>query len=141
MRFHFFRTTFLLLILINPALAETFSTKPYQGSVLYVDFWASWCAPCRASFPFMNQLKAKYAQAGLEIVAVNLDSNRADAERFLKRIPADFKIYFDPEGMVAREFGVKGMPHSFLLNKEGEIIETHIGFRQKDIEWLFLYYC
>ena len=69
-----------------------------KGKVVYVDFWASWCTPCRKSFPWMNDLHKKYKDQGLEVVAVNLDKSRAPIDEFLKKTPADFTIAYDPSG-------------------------------------------
>ena len=73
-------------------------------------------------------LHDKYYEQGLRIVAVNLDRNRAAAERFLARLPAPFEVVFDPEGVQAERFGVSGMPHSFLIARDGRLLSNHIGF-------------
>ncbi len=104
----------------------------WQGKVVYLDFWASWCVPCRQSFPWMNELQKRYADRGLTIIAVNLDHERADAEKFLRRLPPEFQIRFDPDGDWARRFGVQGMPTSVLLDRGGRSRFTHIGFRAAD---------
>ena len=105
---------------------------PASGKLTYVDFWASWCGPCRKSFPWMNQMHRKYAAEGLEIVAVNLDQDGADAGAFLEQIPAEFGIAFDATGSSAALYGVKGMPTSFLVGADGKVLEVHTGFREKD---------
>jgi len=99
-----------------------------KGKTVYVDFWASWCGPCRQSFPWMNELQAKYAAQGLNVVAINLDSRSADAQKFLAAVPHDFTIAFDPKGQTPRQYGVKGMPTSFLVGKDGKILFQHTGF-------------
>ena len=86
-----------------------------KGDVIYVDFWASWCIPCRQSFPWMNNLKAKYQADGLTIISVNLDHSRTLANEFLAEIPADFPVIFDPKGLIARKYKLKGMPSSNIL--------------------------
>lgn len=101
-----------------------------QGKVVYLDFWASWCAPCRKSFPWMQQMQAKYADRGLKILAVNVDHSPEDAQRFLDKVPADFLIAYDHEGTLASAVKLKAMPSSFLLDKDGNILETHLGFKQ-----------
>jgi cytochrome c biogenesis protein CcmG/thiol:disulfide interchange protein DsbE len=100
-----------------------------RGQVVYVDFWASWCAPCKQSFPWMNALQAKYGARGLRIVAINVDSKTEDARRFLKSVPANFSIAFDPAGSTPRAYGIKGMPSSYLIDAKGKILFSHIGFQ------------
>lgn len=103
-----------------------------QGQVVYVDFWASWCAPCRKSFPWMNQMQQRYGNKGFKIIAVNVDSDQVLAKKFLAENKADFTIAFDPQGEAASAFNVKGMPNSYLIDRNGRIHSSHIGFREKD---------
>jgi cytochrome c biogenesis protein CcmG, thiol:disulfide interchange protein DsbE len=99
------------------------------AAATWVDFWASWCTPCRLSFPWMNGLHDTLAPRGLRIVAINLDARRADAERFLAAHPARFLCLFDTAAESARRFAVRGMPSSLLFGRRGELIASHIGFR------------
>lgn len=103
-----------------------------RGKIVYLDFWASWCSPCRSSFPWMNEMQARYADKGLAIVAVNLDKDPALAQAFLAQTPAKFTVAYDTAGTVAKLFGVKGMPSSFMIDRDGEVRASHIGFRDKD---------
>ena len=103
----------------------------YDGKVVVVDFWASWCVPCRRSFPWMNAMQDKYRGDGLVIIAVNLDRNAEDAARFLEKYPAKFEIVYDPEGALAKEYGVEVMPSSIIIGRNGESIERHAGFKVK----------
>jgi len=103
-----------------------------KGQVVLLDFWASWCGPCKKSFPWMNDMQAKYGPAGLRIVAINLDERREDAERFLAQVPAKFTIGFDTQGKTPSLFGVKGMPSSVLIGANGFIDSLHAGFRDED---------
>lgn len=105
---------------------------PVQGKVIWVDFWASWCVPCRRSFPWMNTMHRKYGADGLEIIAVNLDKDRALADGFLAEIPAEFALRFDPAGNLAKEFEVQTMPSSYLLDPDGNVLATHFGFKTAD---------
>jgi thiol-disulfide isomerase/thioredoxin len=115
------------------AKAQPVSLQQYTGKVVYVDFWASWCGPCRKSFPWMNAMQAKYQQQGLEVVAINLDVDTALAHEFLAKIPASFNLMFNPEGDVAKAFDLQGMPSSFLFNRQGELVQTHMGFFEENI--------
>ena len=103
-----------------------------KGKVVYVDFWASWCGPCRQSFPWMNEMQTKYGAKGLQIVGVNLDAKRADADQFLAQVPAKFSVGFDAKGDSAKQFGVKGMPTSVLIGPDGKVLTVHQGFKDED---------
>ncbi len=105
-----------------------------KGKVVYVDFWASWCVPCRKSFPWMNDLHKKYKDQGLEVVAVNLDKSREPIDEFLRKIPVDFTIAYDPSGGAAINYKVSGMPSSYVIDRSGQLQTSHIGFRDKDKE-------
>ena len=99
---------------------------------MYVDFWASWCAPCKQSFPWMNDMQAKYGPKGLTIVGINVDKKREDADKFLTGTPAKFTVGFDSTGKVAEAYQPKGMPTSYLIGADGVVRAVHVGFRDKD---------
>lgn len=99
-----------------------------RGRVVYLDFWASWCAPCRLSFPWMNEMQARHQGRGLQVVGVNLDAQRADALAFLQQVPARFPVAFDPAGVSPRAFGVRAMPTSVLIDASGRVVAVHRGF-------------
>jgi cytochrome c biogenesis protein CcmG/thiol:disulfide interchange protein DsbE len=103
-----------------------------RGHVVYVDFWASWCAPCRESFPWMQALKSTYEAQGLTIVAVNVDTDSRDAEKFLVQYKPTFEVRFDPKGELAEFYSLKGMPSSVLIDRHGVTRFTHTGFRPVD---------
>jgi thiol-disulfide isomerase/thioredoxin len=100
-----------------------------RGKVVIVDFWASWCVPCRQSFPWLNEMQAKYRDRGLVVIGVNVDSDHAEAERFLQKTPADFQIVYDPDGALAAQYQVQGMPSSYVIGRDGQQVGVHIGFR------------
>jgi thiol-disulfide isomerase/thioredoxin len=103
-----------------------------KGKVVYVDFWASWCGPCRQSFPWMNEMQSKYGAQGLQVVGVNLDAKKADADQFLSHWPAKFNVAFDAKGDTAKRFEVKGMPTSVLIGADGKVLAVHQGFKDED---------
>lgn len=103
--------------------------KQYQGKVVYVDFWASWCGPCAQSFPFMNQMHKDLNKKGLEIIGVNLDEEPEEAKGFLAKTPAQFTILADGSGQCPQNFGVKAMPSSYLIDREGVVRHVHLGFK------------
>ncbi|NTW11145.1 MAG: TlpA family protein disulfide reductase [Chlorobiaceae bacterium] len=106
------------------------------GSVVYLDFWASWCGPCRQSFPWMNAMQEKYRAQGLQVIGVNLDAKNEDVQKFLSQLPAKFAVAFDSKGSIPKVYGVKGMPTSFLIGRDGKIILEHAGFKEGDRESL-----
>lgn len=112
------------------------SLSKFKGKVVYVDFWASWCAPCRKSFPWMNKMHSKYKKKGLKIIGISLDSDKSVTEAFLKKNPALFTIAYDPDGKVADDYNVQVMPTSYLIGRDGKLIMTHKGFRSKHKEAL-----
>jgi thiol-disulfide isomerase/thioredoxin len=114
-----------------PTRDSSVSLDSLQGKVVYVDFWASWCGPCRQSFPWMKTMYDRYGSKGLVIVAINLDKDRGAAESFLQKFPAPFTVAFDPSGKTAKEYKVWGMPTSYVVGKTGAIVSTHAGFDPK----------
>lgn len=120
-----------LAFLAPTALAsdEPLDLERFKGKVVVIDFWASWCAPCRQSFPWLNEMQAKYRDRGLVVIGVNVDHERAEADRFLERTPADFRIVYDPDGSIAARYQVPGMPSSYVIGRDGQQAGVHIGFR------------
>jgi len=100
----------------------------YKGKVVLIDFWASWCAPCKTSFPALDAIYREYQEQGLEVLAVNVDEKRSDADVFLDAHPHRLTVLFDPQGASPTAFGVKGMPTSFLIDRTGNIRFTHMGY-------------
>ncbi|SER18805.1 Peroxiredoxin [Solimonas aquatica] len=111
---------------------NSLSLTQLRGRVVYLDFWASWCAPCRQSFPFMNEMHAKYGKKGLRVVAINVDEQRSDAEQFLKQTPAQFTVLFDPAGKAPEQYKPDGMPTSYLIDEHGKVLMVHPSFKEAD---------
>ena len=109
----------------------TVSLADYKGKTVYLDFWASWCGPCRKSFPWMNEMQEKYGKQGFEVIAINVDAKREDADKFLSQVPANFTIAFDSTGATPKVYPVKGMPTSMLIDSKGNITYVHNGFREE----------
>ena len=110
---------------------DTVSLAPLRGRVVYLDFWASWCTPCRRSFPWMNALQARYGKDGLAIVAINVDKRRDDATRFLRDTPATFTVVYDAGGVTPAAYDVKGMPSSYLIDRKGNVVAVEEGFHDE----------
>ena len=111
---------------------ESLDLSQYEGKqAVYIDFWASWCGPCRQSFPWLNNMHAQYAEQGLKIIAVNVDADRDEANEFLGDHAAQFEVIYDPEGKLAEKFSIQGMPSAVLITRSGEIFSQHIGFKNE----------
>ena len=108
---------------------QRYNLSQFKGKVVYVDFWASWCTSCTKSFPYLNELNHELKGHGLEIMAVNLDEVREDANNFLSIHPAHFNVVADNDGQCASAFSVKAMPTSYLVDRNGVIRQLHLGFR------------
>jgi len=120
-----------LFLAVTPAAAADLplDLNEYRGKVVVVDFWASWCVPCRRSFPWLIEMQEKYGPDGLLVVAINMDENDADAETFLRDYPVNFRIVRDPDGVLARQYDVVAMPSSYVINRDGDIATRHLGFK------------
>lgn len=125
---------FLVLLSFNctPLFAdEALDLAEYEGKVVVLDFWASWCVPCRRSFPWWNTMHAKYGDKGLVVIGVNLDNDLQEAAKFLGEYSADFRIYYDVDKALAKEYGVQAMPSTYILGRDGELHARHFGFKVK----------
>lgn len=119
----------LSLHVTSARAAELLDLEQHRGKVVLLDFWASWCEPCRHSFPWLNEMQAKYGDR-LVIIGVNVDRERAEANRFLAQVPAGFQVIYDPAGELASKYQVMGMPSSYVFDTSGTLVDTHIGFRK-----------
>ncbi len=118
------------------ASGEIVNSDTYKGKVLWVDTWASWCAPCRQSFPFYNELYAKLKDKGLVIIGINQDADIKKAKRFAKNFQAAFPLVWDPEdasgNRYANNLNIPTMPTAFLVDKSGKIVYVHSDFIEAD---------
>lgn len=126
---------------VPPLVESVGGTSPdilpdYAGKVLYIDFWASWCGPCRKSLPALNELYGDLQERGLEVLAVNLDESKADMDRFLEKYPVDYRIVQDPQGINPKVYGIPGLPTAYIVDRSGTVQAVHIGFKKNDKERL-----
>jgi len=103
-----------------------------KGRVVLVDFWASWCAPCRDELPVLEALYRKYREQGLVIVGVGLDQDPEKLAKFLKLSPLSFPVVHDRAGVVAERYAPPKMPSSYLIDKRGVVRKVHAGFKASD---------
>jgi len=104
----------------------------YKNKVLLIDFWATWCPPCKQSMPFLNDLRNELSDKGFEIIAINVDEETLIAQHFLNNYPVDYPVVFDPKGGCPLAYDVKAMPSSYFVDKKGKIRYVHLGFRHQD---------
>lgn len=114
-----------------PTATGSVSLDSLRARVVLVDFWASWCVPCKSSFPWMAAMHERYGEKGLTIVAINVDKSRKSAQDFLDKHPAPFVVAFDPDGKAAKAFRVWGMPTSYLVGRDRSILFSRSGFDPK----------
>ena len=112
----------------------TKSLSASHGKVRYVDFWASWCPPCRVSVPEIVALQTELGGGDFEVVAINVDERMEDAVRFLERYPVNYDVLSDPQGTTASAWALPGMPTSFVIDPQGRVTLVHVGFRRGDME-------
>jgi len=111
---------------------KSVNLSDYRGKVVYLDFWASWCAPCQHTLPWMSVLQKKYAAQDFVVLAVSVDKNKADAEKALAKFAPSFEVLLDATGVAASKYALPKMPTSFLIGKDGSVVSIHPGFGEGD---------
>ena len=111
---------------------QQISLADYRGKVVFLDFWASWCAPCRASLPAYEQMRQEIGTEEFEIIAINVDENTSDGLEFLAQHPVSYPVLADPNGEIGIPYGIRTLPRSFLLDRNGQIITSQKSFKAGD---------
>lgn len=119
----------------NPpkSLYKTLNLSDYLGSMVYVDFWASYCVPCRESFPMLSELRNRFGRDTFEVLAISNDYNPKDALRFINAYETTFPVLSDPTSLLAKRYGVEALPMGFLIDQKGTVLMVHEGFQRQDI--------
>ena len=117
---------------LNSSLGKPVALSELKGQVVLINFWASWCGPCRQEMPILDQLYRSYQPAGFTLIGVNVEPNAADAEKFLKGTPVSFPILFDPTSAVSMLYQVSGMPSTVIIDRTGKIRYVHHGYKPGD---------
>ena len=110
----------------------TVELSKYRGKVVYLDFWASWCAPCLKAIPEVEKMRGEFPTSDFQVIAVNLDQKTKKALRFLEKHPVGYPSASDPKGRLPGQYGVETMPTSYLIDREGIIRYVHRGFERGD---------
>ncbi|MCB1701724.1 MAG: TlpA family protein disulfide reductase [Halioglobus sp.] len=126
----------LSLPLLSAGSPAELSLASLQGKVVYLDFWASWCGPCRLSFPQLEQLRQELGPRGFEVLAVNVDEFEAHAMRFLAEVPVSYPVVYDGAATAPATYGILGMPTGYLIDRSGTVRLVHQGYRKSDGEAL-----
>jgi thiol-disulfide isomerase/thioredoxin len=114
-----------------PSLSEyqlSGDTPALEGKVVVIDFWASWCAPCKQSFPALGALQTDFAAQGLVVVGVSVDGREADYLKFIKRMNPEFSTLHDSKQQLAAAMSPPAMPTSYIFGRDGRLRTIHIGF-------------
>jgi len=113
---------------------ETISLSDYKGKIVILDFWATWCAPCRKAIPDLIELKSEYPSDQFEIIGISLDSDtKDDVPYFVEQFKINYPIVYGDMNITNRYGGIQSIPTSFVLDKEGRIFSTYIGYMDKSI--------
>jgi peroxiredoxin len=123
----------------QPSMAPDFTLKSHEGvniklselrgQVVMVNFWASWCGPCRQEMPLLQQLYDRYQSLGFALLGVNVDEDQAAANKILKELPVSFPILYDKRSKVSKAYQVKAMPSTFIVDRDGRIRYLHKGYK------------
>ena len=108
---------------------ENLRLEDHRGEVVMLNFWASWCGPCRQEMPLMDELYSQYKDLGFTILAVNVDENREEAHRFLDKVPVHYPILYDPESSVSELYEVQAMPTTVMIDRDGNARYLHYGYQ------------
>ncbi len=111
---------------------STLSLAQYKGQVVMLNFWASWCGPCRQEMPLLENIYKKYNKMGFTLIGVNVEPDSKAADDWLKQTPVSFPVIYDKESQVSKAYDVSGMPSTVIIDRKGNIRELHRGYKPGD---------
>ena len=111
---------------------QTVTLSAYRGDVVMINFWASWCKPCRQEMPLLEQIYQRYKNLGFTLIGVNVDEDPKNADLILKNIPVSFPIAYDQQDKVSNKYGLEGMPNTVFVDRNGNIRHVHTGYTPGD---------
>ena len=108
---------------------ENIRLSEFRGEVVLINFWASWCGPCRQEMPILSELHDRYKAMGFTVLAVNVEENTSDARKLLKDMPVSFPVLFDSNSTVSKQYDVVAMPSTVLVDRNGNMRYLHKGYK------------
>lgn len=114
---------------LKSASGENLKLSEYRGDVVLINFWASWCGPCRQEMPVLSELHDKYKALGFTVLGVNVEEDSSKALRLLQDIPVSFPVLFDNESVVSKQYDVVAMPSTVLVDRDGNMRYLHKGYK------------
>lgn len=123
-------------VALNDLAGQAVTLEGLKGKVVLVDFWASWCVPCRAELPMLVELQQQHAEAGLVVLAVNVDERAKDRDKYLGKHPLELTILDDSAQATVASYQVAKMPTSVLIDRQGVITAVHYGYTAEQFEEL-----
>ena len=116
------------------------SLRTFRGSVVFLNFWATWCPPCRAEMPAMQKLYDRFKPDGLIVLAVDLQEGKDKVGKFMKKYNLNFPVVLDVSGRVAQEYGIRSIPTTYIVDREGYVLAGAFGGREWDSVESFEYF-
>ena len=111
---------------------DTVVLDKLKGQVVMINFWASWCGPCRQEMPLLDEMYKRYSARGFTLLGVNVESDTKDAEKWLQQMPVTFPVLFDKENKVSKLYDVNAMPSSVFIDRKGNVRYLHRGYKAGD---------
>lgn len=114
---------------LKSASGENLRLSEYRGDVVMINFWATWCGPCRQEMPLLDELYTRYQRVGFNLLGVNIDDDSAGAMRMVEELGVNFPVLFDSRKEVSKLYEVEAMPTTVLLDREGRVRHVHHGYK------------
>jgi peroxiredoxin len=113
---------------LNSSAGKPVALSEFKGQIVLLNFWASWCGPCRQEMPILEQLNRQYHAKGVALLGVNVEPDSAAATNWLKATPVTFPILFDTDSKVSQLYSVQGMPNTVIVDRKGVVRYIHRGY-------------